>query len=282
MKLTRLAARSRRNGIRVRALLAPVLFAAACFYFYHQEKSETRTWPAAGVNLLHAHTPNGELSVTAAADTVIRAEITRRANGFDKPDAEEALTRIAVNDSISGGALFLQAEVPVPDKRSSAAALALSAPASVRLDLSTDNGSLTVSGLTAGGRVSADNGAVTLTGTAGPLAVAAANGKVAVSGHQGSLSVQDANGAIDCDIAALSATDTVFVNAANGAAYVRLPATASARFDVTAPNGSVIVTGFNDITYTLNEPKHKVGTIGGGEAGVTVYSGNGQVRLLAR
>ena len=270
------------QGIKVETAFATVLLTASCFYFYHQEKSETRVWPTSGINLLRVHTPNGEVSVTASADTTIRAEIIRRANGFDKPDAEEALTLIAVSDSISGSALFLQAEVPVPNNRSCAAAFEITAPASVGLDISTSNGALTVSGMTAGGRVTADNGPISLANTAGPLAAVAANGKVTVNSHQGSVNVLDANGSVDCDVANLRATDTVFVNAANGAAFVRLPATVSAHFDVTAPNSSVIVAGFNDISYTLNEPKHKIGSIGDGEATVTVYSGNGQVRLLAR
>jgi len=270
------------HGIKVGTAFAVVLFAVACLYFYHQEKSETRVWPAPGINLLRVHTPNGEVSVTAAADTIIRVEITRRANGFDKPDAGEALTRIAVSDSVSADSLFLQANVPEPNNRSYAADFVITAPALVGLDVSTSNGPLTISGMTAGGKVSADNGNITLTNTAGPLDVVAANGKVGANGHRGSVNIHDANGTVDCDVASLSATDTVSVNAANGAAFVRLPATASAHFDVTAQNSSVIVTGFNAITYVLNEPKHKVGNIGSGEATVFIYSGNGQVRLLAR
>jgi hypothetical protein len=259
-----------------------VLLLSSCFYFYHQEKSETRTWAAAGINLLRAHTPIGEVTVTAATDTVIRADIVRQASGFDKPDAEEALARIAVSDSISGGALFLQAEIPKPNNRSCAAAFSIAAPSSIELDVSTSNGALAVSGMTAGGRVAADNGSITLTGTADPLAVAAANGKVTVSNHQGSIGILADNGAIDCDVASFSGDDTADVNAANGAAFLRLPASVSARFDITAPNGSVIVAGFPDVNFTLNEPKHKTGTIGSGEAMVIVFSGNGQARLLAR
>jgi hypothetical protein len=251
---------------KLRYLLLPVLLlAAGCWFnFYEAEEPESRDWSAAAVDTIDVHTPNGIVTVTAGPDTVLSAVITRRCRGTSSEEAREHLTEITVTDSVAGRTLRLDATVPVPNDRSSAADFELTAPAAAVL------------------RIVDDNGQVKLVNIAAFADVRAANGRIIVEGHRGGIRLVANNGAADCDIAWLAADDTTSVHSDNGAATLALPADVSTAFVASAANGSLRVEGFTNINYTVNEPRTKAGTIGAGEASASVTSSNGAVTLKAR
>lgn len=254
-------------GVRKLCHLMPLalLLAAGCWFNFHEaEEPETKSWSAAAVDTVDIHTPNGAVTVTAGPDTVLSAVITRRCLGTSESEAREHLPDITVTDSISGRTLWLDATVPLPNDRSSAADFALTAPAATIL------------------RIVDDNGQVKLVNTAAFADVRAANGRIYVEDHRGSIRLVANNGLVDCDIAALAVGDTASIHSDNGAATLKLPADVSANFVASAANGSVLVEGFSDILYEVNEPRTKVGVIGWGGAMASVSSSNGLVTLKAR
>jgi len=246
------------------ALLAVLLTAGCWFYFFDADSSETRTWSAAAVDTIDVRSDNGEVTVTAATDTVVTALITRRCRGTTEGEAEARLVDVIVTDDIAGRKLNLAVEVPSPNNRSYLAELAITAPAATVL------------------AIHAANGEVRLVNMAAFASATSNNGGVIVTGHSGSLDALANNGLADCSMAAVAAGDTVAVHSDNGEARLTLPADASATFLVSTGNGAAHVEGFANVHYDLNEAKLKRGTLGAGGADVTVTASNGAARLKAR
>lgn len=245
-------------------LLATLLAAGCVFYGSTAETTDTKSWPAAGVALLDVRVDNGAITVTAGADTAIAAIVTRSCRGTSQTDAENHLDDITFGDSLSGAGLFLWAKAPQPNTRSYNSKYDITQPAATALN------------------IIAANGAIELHNTAAPASIVASNGAVRVFAHQAGINVVASNGAIDCDIAALDSADLVSLRSSNGRVTLTVPADASLAFDLTTSNGTVTVEGFTGVSYSVNESKHKVGTIGAGVALATLRSDNGTVNLKAR
>jgi hypothetical protein len=246
-------------------LLFGTLLAAGCIVYNVQADSpETKTWPAAGITTIDVRADNGAITVTAKADTVVSALITKSCKGTSEADAEAHLADITTGDSVSGTTLYLWGKVPMPNVRSYNTKYEVTAPAACGLHIETANG------------------AVELKDMAGAATVVATNGAVGTVAHHGSISVEAANGAIDCDVAALDTAEAAVLHSANGRVTLYLPADASVAFDILTTNGRARVEGFANVNYSLNEAKHLTGTIGTGLATVTLRSENGNVTIQTR
>ncbi|MCK4941834.1 DUF4097 family beta strand repeat protein [candidate division WOR-3 bacterium] len=236
-------------------------------YDYELERTETRTWPATGINQINAATVNGEISVAATLDTLITADITRSCRGEDSLDAEDHIDDIEVTDNIAGGQLNLEADMPDNDPgRNYRADFDMTAPAAMFLDLATVNGEVLIQNMTAGVRVRITNGAVT------------------TENLSGSIDVATVNGAMYCDMEELAANQLALLTTTNGEVTLLLPSDVVAEFDAITTNGEVMVTGFSSVTYTTNQMSHKAGTIGsgGGSATIDITVVNGNITIQAR
>ena len=242
-------------------LFGALLIAGCVVYNVQADRPETKTSPVAGVTAIDVRAENGAITVRASADTVISATVTKSCKGTSHADAEAHLADITTGDSVSGTALCLWGRVPTPNTRSYNS---IAAPFASLL------------------RIVTANGAVNLDSMAGAAVVVAANGAVSTVAHSGSISVEAANGAIDCDVAALDTVEAAALHSSNGRVTLYLPADASIAFDITTSNGSASVTGFTSVNYSINEAKHKVGTIGTGAAAVSLRSENGNVTIQAK
>lgn len=251
-------------------------------YDYKLELTETRTWSAAGISRIAATTMNGAISVSATQDTIITAEITRVCYGLDSIDAENHIDNVVVTDNISGGQLTLEAEMPSEHKRSYSASFDISTPESCYLVLTTINGTVSVTSMIAGADVTTTNGALSLSNTSGMMELETTNGAVTVQNHSGSVDIDAENGQIDCDLILLDTGESVELETANGNVMLSLPSDVSATFDALTTNGEVTVTGFALVNYSINEPTHKAGTIGSGDAIITIVTTNGNLTIRAR
>lgn len=251
-------------------------------YDYKLEVTETRTWSAAGISRIAATTMNGAISISATQDTIITAEITRVCYGLDSIDAENHIDNVVVTDNISGGQLTLEAEMPSEHKRSYSASFDISTPESCYLVLTTINGAVSVTSMIAGADVTTTNGALSLSNTSGMMELETTNGAVTVQNHSGSVDIDAENGQIDCDLILLDTGESVELEVANGNVMLSLPSDVSATFDAKTVNGEVTVTGFSSVSYTINETKHKAGTIGSGDATITIITTNGDITIRAR
>jgi DUF4097 and DUF4098 domain-containing protein YvlB len=236
-------------------------------YDYELERTETRIWPAAGINQINAATVNGEISVAATLDTLITAEITRSCRGEDSLDAEDHIDSIVVTDNIAAGQLNLAADMPDDDPdRNYRADFDMTAPAAIFVDLATVNGEVLIQNMTAGARVRITNGTVT------------------TENLRGGIDAAVANGTMDCDMEELAANQSALLATTNGDVTLLLPSDVIADFDAITTNGEVTVTGFGSVTYTINEMSHKAGTIGGGggSATIDITVVNGNIAIQAR
>ena len=252
-------------------LLLSAVLAAGCAYHngndydYKLEVTETRTWPVSSITQIAATTENGNIDVSASQDTVITAVITRRCYGKNRADAENYIDNVVVEDSIAGTKLTITAEMP-DNGRNYAASFEIFAPESTYLDLATVNGNLSLTNTIAGANL------------------LVTNGNILTQNLRGSINGLITNGNTNCDYAVLAAGESVVLVTTNGDLQLSLPSDVSANFEAQTTNGTVAVTGFPWVTYTINETNHKAGTIGTGpgSAIISMTAVNGNVTIRAR
>lgn len=280
-------------------LLLPGLVALACLYLYRAESSETRSHAAAGINSLQLSSSNGALTVTATEDTLITVQVLRYCYGRDSADAARALENVRVGDTTIGDQWWVAAQVPT-GRRAAGAEFTATCRAKTALGLTTSNGRITVSGMTAAVSAATSNGAITLTGssgdadlttsnapitltgTAGSARLKTSNGKVVIQVHRGPVSVNSSNGEIDCDLSELGPTLTAALKTSNGKVALHLPADVSALVDASTSGGSVTIAGFPSVTYEVQEREHQRARIGSGAAIVTITTSNADITVRAR
>jgi hypothetical protein len=197
------------------------------------------------VNALEVYDVNGEIDVTVDGSDPITAGIERGIEARDQADAEANIDRIVVSESLSGGALRLEAGMPVDDPREYWADFDVRTAALDSVELHV------------------------------------ANGVVAVTGHAGDIVVEVANGPISVSMPGLGADDAVTLSSSNGVIELTLPADVSATFSASTLNGTVDITGFSDLTLTTDTLEYKSGTLGAGEATITLSVDNGTISILA-
>jgi DUF4097 and DUF4098 domain-containing protein YvlB len=108
------------------------------------------------------------------------------------------------------------------------------------------------------------------------------NGNIAAINHLGSLRILLSNGAISAGTRMLDSTHVVELGTANGDISITLPAGISASFNAGTTNGLVTISGFGNVSFQVNAPNQKIGTIGGGGAGIEVSTVNGNITISAR
>jgi DUF4097 and DUF4098 domain-containing protein YvlB len=263
-----------------RRLAALVLLALACVYTFRLEQTETRSHSSDGIRHARFSTRTGNVAVEPGADSVISAVIRKQAYGRDSADAAQALTNIVVTEEVQGDQYRLSAEMP-GGNRNYGASIHATAPESTGLTIYTTNGNVTVAAFVAGVSAQTTNGHVELTGTAGDAALKTTNGHVTLAVHHGAVSVQTTNGPVDCDVAALGATEGVSLETTNGHVVLLLPADVSATVDVQTTNGQIT---FHDLdpVFTVQTEDHVRATIGSGASTITVSTTNGDVRVKRR
>ena len=264
----------------LRWLPAALLLAVACLYTYKLEKPETHTYPATGISALNAETHSGAISVTTSTDTVITVDVLRYAYGKNETDAEQAIVNVVFSDTIVGGELGVKAEMP-SGSRPYGANFTITAPESIALSLSTTNGSVSVANTVGDLNASTTNGSVELTGTSGTASVSSTNGSLAVSVHSGGIEGKTTNGAVDCDLAALGATDSVGLATTNGKVTLLLPENVSALIEATNTNGLITIYDYT-VTYEIQTEHHLRARIGSGASSITITTTNGDVTVRRR
>jgi DUF4097 and DUF4098 domain-containing protein YvlB len=232
---------------------------------YEAIDTQTQAWPVAGLNEVAVSTENGNISVTAVAGDSIIALISRTCTSFSQEDADAHLDCVVVTETIAGDTLMLEAEMPDGgSERNYYGDFELSSPATLYYMLSVVNGNVVVTDMASGAAIQIVNGMITVDNLGG--------------GVSGSI----ANGNIDCDLATLELGESALLQATNGNIILTLPLNVSAVFSASTVTGTVTVSGFTFVDYSLDEPTAKIGIIGGGEASITILATNGNISILAR
>ncbi len=262
-------------------ILWTVIHLLACIYTYRLELPETRSWPAPSLTSLEASTRNGHIHISLALDSLLTAHITRWCYGRDSADAARALENITLKDTVNSGRLSLLALVP-GGSRSCGVHYDLYVPESIPLTLSTSNGTVSITGITADVSAATTNADIEVMDTKGSLNLSTSNGKVRIRVHRGSVAVSTSGQAIECDLAELRATESASLGTSNGKITLYLPANISATFEAITSNGDITISGFGLVSYEKSERAHKRGRIGSGASVITLFTSNADIVIRAR
>lgn len=222
---------------------------------------------------------NGDIEVTVSEDGKISTTAHLR-----NPDSVE------YSATQDGDKVTVIAETD-PDGK---ADITVSVPANCTFSLSTGNGDVTATGLNASGIVSSGNGDavleviqgdiqvhvgngdITLVDVEGSALVTDGNGDIALQGAKGSFALDNGNGKIDFQGELVAGSENSF-SLGNGPVTVELLGTPSVALTLETPNGDVI----RDLQITVQEMTDEllVGTIGDGEASLSVRTGNGDITI---
>jgi len=230
------------------------------------EAAEQRAWEAGAVDGIVVNSVSGDIAIAAnGRSDSIMANVTRYATGEDSTDAFVWLDSVVVTDAVNGGELKIVCGFPSDfSGHNLGARLEMSSPAGKKLNIELVNGNITIDSMVAGAKLDC------------------VNSNVAIVGLQGGVDVGTVNGNVDCDMAALTGSEAAVLSTVNGSLVLSLPADVSATFDARTGNGTVTVSGFGSVSYTTDEPRYKVGTIGGGGTTIDLDCNNGNVTIRAR
>jgi len=252
----------------------------ACLYTYRLETQETHPYSAVGISALSVKTKNGSITAHATSDTTITVDVTKFAYGRDQADAAKAIANVVYSDLVVGGELRVKADMP-SGPRAYGANFVIATPKACNLDLSTTNGNVSIANAVGDISVSAANGNIELNGTVGSAQLATTNGGLNVRVHRGAIDGSTTNGRVDCDLVALSPTESAELSTTNGDVVLLLPADVSALIDATNTNGMMTIHDFT-VVYEKQTRNHLRGRIGSGASVVTLTTTNGDITVRRR
>ncbi len=256
--------------------MAPVLLFG---FDFRIEEEETLFVQAAEVNAIRAATINGKMSVSQTSDSMITVRVVRSCLGEDEEDAAEHLKKLTVVDSLEDGTLLLEVIQPKDKGRDYVVDFEIWAPPATFLMLDVTNGGIELEKMTGGAEVKTMNGSVSLVLTSQKIKASSINGKIDIEGHTGSIDALTKNGRIECVMSTLSGNDGVSLKTTNGSVELIVPPDISATFEVKSHQGAIMIFGFDEIEYSINQEKRKVGTIRNGDAGIVLETINGSAIL---
>ncbi len=209
--------------------------------------TETLMFDAGEIGVVSIGNINGTITISTTTDDSITSVVTRECKGYDVEGNEGMLDSIDVNhNDTSGNLSFI---VDIPDEAGDYEYYAyfdLQVPATVGLNLSI------------------------------------INGEIELENHEASINAGATNGVIECDLAELAVDDSLNIGCTNGSITLTLPVDVSASFVASVVIGTVSVTGFPSVNYTLNEDERKTGTFGEGEASINLALVNGTIEIRNR
>lgn len=147
------------------------------------------------------------------------------------------------------------------DRRNVSVEFRVELPAGVRLDASSVNGRIDISGATSEVRASTVNGAITASSTGGPVRA------------------NTVNGGIDVRMGTLSGTEELSYSTVNGSVKVRLPENVNADVELSTVNGS-LETAFPLTMQGRMDRRHIRARLGNGGPRLRFSTVNGSVELL--
>lgn len=239
---------------------------------------------------------NGRIDVVTTTEKSVVAKVTKRAGGTSQEAAEEALQSIAVAMTKEADTIRISARITGQGVFSSrGAAVELEVPAGSVLELRTNNGPISTTGMTGKVTAQSSNGAILVEGSRGELDLRTSNGKITVDGGQDRLTLQTSNGKIEIKspralVSAHTSNGAIHfagrlaegehsLRTSNGKIVLTLPDDAHFRVDAQTSNGKIIS------SFALNLPEittksHVRGVVGDDPATtVKMHTSNGNIEI---
>ena len=209
----------------------------------HQVRTEVTPYDAADVDVLDVDTSNGAVTIVGAAE---RDEITVTARISD------GLRTTGERQTLVDGRLELRGSCPILASMWCEVKYTVEVPADIDVRVDTDNGQISVRGITGTAVLEADNGAVEVADLRGDLTVNGDNTSVtATQLMSDSVIAETDNGSITIEL--LEPPTSVDARSSNGSIDVLLPDTEETYvLDISTDNGDIS----RDIRTAPDSPRH--------------------------
>ncbi len=239
---------------------------------------DTLSWHALQVDTLNVTSLNGNITATPHIERTIDAVIFRRSWGVNFQDAEEHVSDIKINQSISGNLFSLSADFPRVNRRY-IASFSLEIPDSLFLDFFVINGDLNLENLISDAKFRVDNGTIETKMISGNLLLEIKNGTINILDHKGNIKAETLNGGIYCSMLEISSDESIEFKTTSGSVTLQIPQNASIAFELSSRFGSITINGFDDISYVRDDFNYRSGEINGGEASVFINCESGNINV---
>jgi len=131
-------------------------------------------------------------------------------------------------------------------------------------------------------QISTVNGSVTISGVAGDVKAETVNGDLEAFNLTANVNLETVNGGISAEFDTLSGDQRVSAEAVNGKITLQLPANASARVNAETVNGSIDADDFGLEVEKGFVGRDLNGDIGNGDARISLDTVNGSIRVKKR
>jgi DUF4097 and DUF4098 domain-containing protein YvlB len=260
--------------LRAVALLLPALLVASagCDIVtaeYREQSTEEwrKTYELQAGGRVEISNVNGKIEVVKGDGNVVEIVARKKGRAASQEAAKQALERIQIVDSTSGGVIKVETKVDrsggsLFNHSSAQVEYSLRVPANAELTLSTVNGAVEIAGIN--GRVTAE----------------ATNGGVIGRDLGGPVDASTTNGGIDVDFAAISGD--VKLECTNGGVQIRLPKDAKATISARITNGGIDVQGVDLQTRGESSRRRLDADLNGGGVRIELEGTNGGIEIRGR
>ena len=256
------------RALRVIVLAGLLLAGVAC-----GASSEVRedTFTVGDSPRLVVRSESGQIIVTTGPDNAIRVMATLRRPSWLTYQTSQSGDTVTIDVEDEGGfPLFALGRSPGAD-------LEVTVPFATRVDLRNSNGNIEVQGVHESGAITSSNGKIVLQSVTGDFRIRTSNGSVTIRQSEGSFDVETSNGSISFS-GSMAPGGHNRLMTSNGSVSVALETEPSVAVDASTSNGSISTT-LPILTTTKGSGSRLIGTIGGGEADLTIRTSNGSVTI---
>ena len=247
----------------VALLLTLVLFGTISLVACGPTETRTNTFSVGSSPSVEVTVGNGDVSLVVGSE----GEITVAAELLNPEKAEYQVFQDG--DSIT---------VDAKTRSGSRADVTVTVPGNTEFGLSTGNGNVSTAGVQASGAVNVGDGSIVLERLRGHVFGNAGNGNITLRDAAGSFNLNVGNGSITFQGELTPGGDSRF-NVGNGSVTVELAGSLSVTLDLEAEQEGKVS---YDLPVTVSEQSEYrlVGTVGNGEAALTVRTGNGNITIV--
>jgi len=257
------------------ALLLPVLIvgSAGCDIvtadFREQQTAEWRkTYELQPGGRVEVSNINGKIEVTPGQGNAVEIIAKKIGRGASAEAAKQALERISIVDSTSGGVIKVETKVDrsgggLFNHSAGQVEYTVHVPASAELKVTTVNGGVEITGVN--GRITAET----------------TNGGVRARDIGGPIEASTTNGGVDVDLTAVAA-DGVRLECTNGGVKLRLPADAKATISARVSNGGIDTEGVTLQTRGESSRRRLDADMNGGGPRIQLEGTNGGITIRSR
>ena len=261
-------------------LLTSLVALCAAEQYFETSDSLSPSVSLAGIRTLSFSARDGEVLILPSGDSTAAITVVRIGRGETREDALAAMEAVDIeettNDTVAG---FV---ATMPEDVEGYAVFRVLLPADVpRVNVELASGKVEVKDVSTDITAELGQGEVSSHKTEGSLRYSTGSGNISAKAHRGSVTASTGAGSISCTIGQLPPDAKVDLQTGAGPVQLYLSTSASARIEASTGAGGIEIDGLY-IDYETNEDMNLKGTLGDGEASVTVRTDAGNIKLAGR